>query len=103
MTDQDISLNEGPGQRRRVVRHKMFGPVALLFRGQTVRAHFLDLSCAGALAHSEMPPGVGTFLRIEAADLLASGRVIWTMGKRFGIQFSEPLAESTMQALIEGS
>ncbi|WP_176592656.1 PilZ domain-containing protein [Sphingobium sp. EM0848] len=89
-------------QRRHDPRHKMFGPVALSFGGIAARAHFLDLSCTGALAHCETPPEAGTFLTVEALGQAASGRVMWAKGKRFGIQFSQPLTPTVMTVWIEG-
>ncbi|AJR22682.1 MULTISPECIES: PilZ domain-containing protein [Sphingobium] len=98
MTD----LTGAAGQRRLDPRHKMFGPVALRFGGTAARAHFLDLSSSGALAHCETPPTTGTYLMVEALGVQASGRVMWAEGKRFGIRFSEPLTRHAMDVLIEG-
>lgn len=89
-------------QRRHDPRHKMFGPVMLRFGGEVARAHFLDLSCSGALAHSETPPAAGIFLIVEASGQAASGRVMWARGKRFGIHFSQPISQATMTVWIEG-
>lgn len=99
MTD----LTDGMGQRRHDPRHKMFGPVALRFGGTAMRAHFLDLSCSGALAHSEAPPAAGTLLTVEALGQEAAGRVMWRKGKRFGIQFNRPLTQAMMTVWIEGA
>ncbi|UZW55267.1 PilZ domain-containing protein [Sphingobium sp. JS3065] len=98
MTD----LTGAAGERRHDPRRKMFGPVALRFGGMVARAHFLDLSCLGALAHCETPPGAGAYLIIEAEGMQASGRVIWVNGKRFGIQFNQPLTRHAMDVWIEG-
>lgn len=95
-------LTSSAVQRRQDPRHKMFGPVALRTGDTAFRAHFLDLSCSGALAHSETPPMDGSLLTVEALGLEARGRVIWTNGKRFGIQFSTPLTSTTMHRWIEG-
>ncbi|KKW92353.1 MULTISPECIES: PilZ domain-containing protein [Sphingobium] len=97
-----VESTAAAGQRRHDPRHKMFEPVALHFGGMAARAHFLDLSCSGALAHCETPPAAGTFLTVEGQGQEASGRVIWANGKRFGIQFSQPLTQSAMTAWIEG-
>lgn len=102
MTDRSISLADRSAQRRRITRYKMFGPVSLNYRGDTLRAHFLDLSTGGALAHSETPPIQGSYVSVEASGLKSSGRVMWVSGKRFGIQFSEPMSDVAMQALIQG-
>jgi len=99
MTD----LTGAAGQRRHDPRHKMFGPVALRFGGTAARAHFLDLSCSGALAHCETPPGTGTYLIVEALGMQASGRVMWANGKRFGIQFNQPLTQHSLAVWIEGA
>ncbi|AEG47735.1 type IV pilus assembly PilZ [Sphingobium chlorophenolicum L-1] len=99
MTD----LIDDAGERRLDPRHKMFGPVALRFGGTAARAHFLDLSCWGALAYCETPPGTGVYLIVEALGVQASARVIWANGKRFGIQFNQPLAQDAMDAWIKGA
>ena len=91
------------GQRRLDPRHKMFGPVALHFGGTEARAHFLDRSCSGALAHCETPPSAGALVMVEAVGVQASGRVMWAEGKRFGIRFSQPLTRHAMAVLIEGA
>lgn len=100
MIDHSGSSSTSVTQRRHAIRRKMFEPVALTWGDVEVRAHFLDLSISGALAHSETPPVVGRYISIEALGLRASGRVMWVKAKRFGIQFSEPLAQEDMDLLI---
>lgn len=102
MTDHSVSQSDGAAQRRRTARHKLFEPIALSVRGQAIRAHLLDLSSTGALAHSETPPPLNAFVTINASGVTAMGRVMWISSKRFGVQFSEPLSETMMNALIEG-
>ncbi|HKY79882.1 MAG TPA: PilZ domain-containing protein [Sphingobium sp.] len=96
------SMTEDGTQRRHAMRRKMFEPVVLSFGGLQARAHFLDLSCSGALVHSETPPPSGRYLSVTALGLRTSGRVMWAKGKRFGIQFSTPLAQEEMDELIRG-
>ena len=103
MIDHGGSLTDGAGQRRHAVRRKMFEPVALHYGGITARAHFLDLSCSGALAHSETPPLAGSYVAVEATGLERTGRVMWARGKRFGIQFSQPLSDADVEALVGGA
>ena len=103
MIDHGGSLTNNPAQRRHAVRRKMFEPVVLHFDGIAARAHFLDLSCSGALAHSETPPAGGRHISVEAVGLERSGRVMWVKGKRFGIQFSQPLSDADVAALIRGA
>lgn len=100
MTDPYDSPITGAAQRRHAPRHKMFEPVALTLRGAELRAHFLDLSSTGALVHCEVPPNAGSYVIIHALDLETSGRVKWAKGKRFGIQFSQPLTQAMMNVLI---
>lgn len=102
MIDHDGALTDNLMQRRHAARRKMFEPVALHHDGITVRAHFLDLSCSGALVHSETPPAGGGNIVVEALGLERIGRVMWVKGKRFGIQFSQPLSEAEVESLIRG-
>lgn len=102
MTDHGDLPCKSAGQRRHAVRHKMFEPVAVTCGGGLpVRAHFLDLSCSGALVHSETPPVANRYVSIEVMGLRMSGKVMWVRGKRFGIQFSEALPPSEVDALVE--
>lgn len=103
MTHQCGSITASAEQRRHAARRKMFEPVTLSFGGAEMRAHFLDLSSSGALAHCETPPVSGSYVSVEALGLAASGRVMWARGKRFGIQFSLPLTEAETNALIQGA
>ncbi|HKT75158.1 MAG TPA: PilZ domain-containing protein [Sphingobium sp.] len=102
MTDQCGSMTASVTQRRHAARRKMFEPVTLGFGGSELRAHFLDLSCSGALAHCETPPPSGSYVSVGALGLETSGRVMWAKGKRFGIQFSQPLSQAETDALIAG-
>lgn len=95
--DSQIS---GATQRRHAPRHKMFEPIALNQSGVEKRAHVLDLSTSGALVHCEAPPIEGSYVIIHALGLEASARVRWAKGKRFGIEFSQPLTPAVMETLI---
>lgn len=100
MIDPNVSLADSAEQRRHAARRKTFEPVALSFGGIEARAHLLDLSCSGALAHCEKPPAAGSYVSVRAPGFLSSGRVMWAKGKRFGIQFSQPLDQLDVDALI---
>ena len=102
MIDQGGFLRGSAEQRRHTTRHKMFEPVTLRIGKAKMRGHFLDLSCSGALAHCETPPMTGAYVAVEALGLQTSGRVMWVRGKRFGIQFSQPLDNEAMTVLIRG-
>lgn len=102
MPEQRGSMAANVTQRRHAARRKMFEPVTLCFGGTQLRAHFLDLSCSGALAHCETPPATGYYVNVGARGLETSGRVMWVKGKRFGIQFSQPLTQRDTDTLILG-
>ena len=103
MIDQSKFLTGNAAQRRHTARHKMFGPVTLCVGNAEMRGHFLDLSTSGALAHCETPPAAGSYVAIKAIGVETSGRVMWARGKRFGIQFSQLLADEAIDTLIRGS
>lgn len=103
MIDQSRTPATSADQRRHTARHKMFGPVTLRVGHDEMRGHFLDLSSSGALAHCETPPAAGAYVAVAALGMEASGRVMWARGKRFGIQFSQPLTDEAMETLIRGA
>jgi hypothetical protein len=90
------------GAARRATRLKLFEPVLLRVQGSPVRAHLLDLSMTGALAHSDSPPQVGDHVVIEASALSVAGRVMWVRAKRFGIHFDLPLPQPTVDRVVRG-
>ena len=100
MTEGCSSQFTGAVQRRHAQRHKMFEPIALNQSGVETRAHVLDLSSSGALVHCEAPPIEGSYVVIHALGLEASAKVRWARGKRFGIEFSQPLTPAIMEMLI---
>jgi hypothetical protein len=95
--------NESLVAARRAVRLKLFEPVVLRVRGVAERAHLLDLSMTGALAHCEHPPFTGDAVRIEGETLAVGGRVMWVLGKRFGVHFDRALTEVTVLRVVEGN
>lgn len=103
MIDQSRFPAGNADQRRHTARHKMFGPVTLCVGNAEMRGHFLDLSTSGALAHCETPPVAGSYIGIKAIGIEARGRVMWAQGKRFGIQFSQPMADEAIDRLIRGA
>ena len=103
MIDHSRTPASSVEQRRHTARHKMFGPVTLRVGSAEMRGHFLDLSSSGALAHCETPPAAGAYITVAASGTESSGRVMWAQGKRFGIQFSQPLSDEEMERLIRGS
>ena len=103
MIDQSKFPAGNADQRRHTARHKMFGPVTLCVGNAELRGHFLDLSTSGALAHCETPPAAGSYVTVKAVGVETSGRVMWARGKRFGLQFSQPLSDEAIDILIRGA
>ncbi len=102
MNNQGPFLTSNAEQRRHGVRHKMFGPVNLRVANVQMRGHFLDLSTSGALAHCETPQTAGSYIEVKAFGIETSGRVVWARGKRFGIQFSQPMTDEAIDIVIRG-
>ena len=102
MTNQSPFPAGNAEQRRHSARHKMFGPVTLCVGDAEMRGHFLDLSTSGALAHCETPPTDGSYVEVKAFGVETSGRVVWARGKRFGIQFSQPMTDEAVDIVIRG-
>lgn len=94
--------NHKLGAARRATRLKLFEPVLLRTHGESARAHLLDLSATGALAHCDSPPRVGDHVLIEASILGVSGRVMWVQSKRFGVHFDLPLPPFTVDRVVRG-
>lgn len=101
MIEQGDQLPDSARERRLSARRKMFEPITLILGSVRLRAHLLDMSCAGALAHCETPPAAGSYVAVSAFDLRTSGRVKWVIGKRFGIQFSQLLSPREVEAILQ--
>ncbi|RJG55795.1 PilZ domain-containing protein [Sphingobium terrigena] len=101
MTDHASLAPSGP-KPRIAARHKMFEPVVLHLHGMALRAHILDLSTSGALAHCDRPPQAGDRVRIEAEGVAAIAHVVWVRAKRFGLHFDMPLSDATVQQVVRG-
>jgi hypothetical protein len=100
LTGQSGASDDRVEQRRSAARHKLFEPVTMEVHGMPFRAHLLDLSCSGALAHAEMPPLPGGRLVTMLSGFAMRGRVIWVRGKRFGLRFDHCLSGAMVDRLI---
>jgi hypothetical protein len=83
-------------------RHKLFEPVRMQIDGLPVRAHLLDLSMTGALAHAEAPPLSGARVSVEGLGLTLQAQVVWVRAKRFGLHFDIALPQAMIDALMNG-
>lgn len=101
MIEHGDQLPDSARERRLSARRKMFEPVNLILGPVKMRAHLLDMSCSGALAHCETPPAAGSYVAVSALGLQTSGRVKWVTGKRFGIQFSQLMSPRDVETILQ--
>jgi hypothetical protein len=59
-------------------------------RGPTV-CRVLDISRGGACLDANSAHEVGEEVAFKRGTLQAKARIVWSRGKRFGIQFNEPI------------
>ena len=78
-------------------REKIFEPATLLYGGDARRAHLLDISMTGALAHADYPPDIGSNVLIRCAQQDLHGSVVWVDGKRFGLSFDPALEAEAVE------
>lgn len=88
-------------RRRRATRFKVFQPAEMALGSDApVRVHLLNVSVGGALVYAEAAPAVGTEVTLACGMVRGPGRVAWSAGRRFGVEFAQPIAESQVQALL---
>lgn len=83
-------------------RRKIFHPVELRLGGLSRRAHLLDLSPGGALAHCSDPPSTGSSLILVVGGMLHSASVVWQNGPRFGVAFRFRLDPAEIDRIAPG-
>jgi hypothetical protein len=89
--------------RRATARHKLFEPVSMRVDGLPVRAHLLDLSRSGALAHADTMVLSGSRVELEGIGILTPARIIWVRDRRFGLRFDNWLSETLVAMIVEGA
>lgn len=99
---EHASLAPSGTKPRIAARHKMFEPVVLHLRGMPLRAHILDLSTTGALAHCDRPPSTGDRVMIETKGIMVVAHVVWVRAKRFGVHFDIALSDAMVAGLVNG-
>ncbi|WP_404373036.1 PilZ domain-containing protein [Sphingomonas sp. MMS24-J45] len=89
------------GERlRKWSRRKIFHPVELRIGGGSRRAHLLDLSAGGALAHCRNPPTTGASLVLVIGGALHTASVVWQDGLRFGLAFRFRLDRAEIDRIV---
>ncbi len=91
------------GQKLRAApRRKLFLPTRMRAGGEWLRVHLLDLSSTGAQVHHSKPPQAGRLVQLECGSVTRSARVVRCEGERFGIQFTMPLTDAQVEAVVAG-
>lgn len=93
-------LKRSESDERVAQRHKVFQPASMVTDAGDVRAHLLDISTNGARAHCQSPPAVGTAVVLQWTGARRTGRVAWSAGNRFGVEFTVPLTDDQIRALL---
>lgn len=81
-------------------RRKIFHPVELRAGGPARRAHLLDLSAGGALAHCADPPATGASIILVIGEALHAASVVWRDGLRFGMAFRFDLSAAEIDRVL---
>lgn len=55
-----------------------------------------NLSRKGALLDVEIPQELGSEVVLQRGETIAPARVVWTCGRRIGVQFVDPIEESEL-------
>lgn len=87
-----FAMSDSNATRRTVRRYKIFQPARGQKDDSPFALHLLDISTAGARAHSVSPPAQGDRISIDCGALLAVAKVRWVSAAHFGVQFVTPLS-----------
>lgn len=97
-----MSSSTPTSARRGANRAKVFQPGEMHTVSGSQRIHLLDLSLSGALVYTAgQPPAEGAVVRITAGVSLGAARVMWVIGKRFGVSFPTPLSPECVDTLLD--
>lgn len=91
---------DGAHHLRAAPRYKLFQPTEMSGADGARRVHLLNLSTSGALVHAAEAPAPGTSLTIRCGGNLLSAKVAWTLGRKFGVSFSTPLARAQVEQVL---
>jgi hypothetical protein len=81
-------------------RIKVFLKARMLSEGQALEIHLLDISRLGALAHAPSERTANEIVWVVANGVEVLGRVAWTRGNRFGLNFNAPLPQHHLDRLV---
>jgi len=94
--------SDTPTPARRDNRAKIFQPGEMHTISGAQRIHLLDVSASGALVYTAgRVPDVGSVVRLTVGITIGAARVRWAVGKRFGVSFATPLAQTHIDQLLD--
>jgi hypothetical protein len=76
---------------RSETRMKVFLSGELHVRGGSSACRVLDISRGGACIEGDGSGRIGDPVQFVRGQLMASGRIAWTRGRRIGVQFDVPI------------
>lgn len=97
------TMSDMPRTIRRYGRHRVMLSAKLYSVHGETAAVLLDLSQGGAMLSASPPLPRGCKVALSRLGLDTEGRVAWTDGNRFGIEFDEPLDDSLVDHLVSRS
>lgn len=95
---RDASANH-----RRHGRHRVMLAAKLYSVHGETSAVLLDLSQSGAMLSASPPLPPGCKVALVRLALETDGKVVWTNGNRFGVEFDESLDEGLVDHLVSRS
>jgi hypothetical protein len=82
---------EGVKQLRTEPRMKVLLTAEMSSRRGAFGCRVVDISRGGACLDADRAHDVGEDVSFHRGSLRAKGRVVWSRGRRFGVQFDEPI------------
>lgn len=88
-------------ERRADERRSVLLPAIVHADGGEIRAILLDISRSGAMLAAVEGACAGTAIKLVVDEGLMAGRIIWSEGYRFGVNFDRKLSLACFDAIVE--
>lgn len=85
---------------RSAPRHKVFIPTEIILSTGEMRAHLINVSLSGALAHAVPAPACDELIQVAMCGTQVAARVRWVDGPRFGLSFALPLSPALLKQVL---
>lgn len=89
-------------EQRKSGRMKSFQPAVIRIGDRSGRFHLLNISPDGAMCHMTDPPHIGSAVVLDFRWWSIDARVVWAVGKQFGIMFAQEIAPALVAAVLRG-